>query len=114
MHWLSTLTDAVNLLPADTPTPGSTNNPNPGGIPNPPPVAPPGLQEPAGKWISWGKWIAGLAGVLGLIACGVMMAIGRRNRAHLAAEGANGILWTVAGVSLAMLAAGVVPGLMGM
>lgn len=43
-----------------------------------------------------------------------MMAIGRRNRAHLAAEGANGILWTVAGVSLAMLAAGVVPGLMGM
>lgn len=73
------------------------------------PEAPPGLDGLQGDWIGWAKWVAILAGILGLIACGVMMMIGRRNRGHLAAEGASGLLWVVAGLSVVSLAGGVVP-----
>lgn len=74
-----------------------------------PAETPPGLGGLRSDWISWAKWLAILAGILGLIACGVMMMVGRRNRGHLAAEGASGLVWTIAGLSVVSLAAGVVP-----
>src|SRR5215831_3776332 len=61
-----------------------------GGVPNPPPVAPPGLSSRVRTLLSWWKWVALAGGIFGLIACGVMMAIGRRNRSNLAADGAAG------------------------
>jgi hypothetical protein len=84
-----------------------------GDFPNPPPKSPPGLDKVFGSWISWAKWIAVAVGILGMIACGIMMMIGQRNRHHLAAEGAAGLVWVVAGISVASLAAGTVPMLFG-
>ena len=73
------------------------------------PKAPPGMEDVFPEWVGWGKWVAIGCGILGLIACGVMMMVGRRNRSHLAAEGASGLLWVMAGLSVVSLAAGVVP-----
>lgn len=61
-----------------------------GGVPNPAPKAPPGLTGPVNTLLAWWKWGALVAGVFGLIGCGAMMAIGRRNRSNLAADGATG------------------------
>ena len=47
-------------------------------------------------------------GVIGLLICAAQMAIGRRNRHSFAADGAAGIPWVLGGVSLAVIAAGVI------
>ncbi|SOD67428.1 hypothetical protein SAMN06297387_13114 [Streptomyces zhaozhouensis] len=76
---------------------------------DPAPEAPEGLEGLMPQWIGWAKWLAIGLGIIGLIACGIMMMIGRRNRSHLAAEGASGLLWVVGGISVVSLAGGVVP-----
>lgn len=81
--------------------PSPTSN---GGLSNAAPCAPPGLSAIANQWIGWAKWGCLVAGVLGLLISAGMMMIGRRNRSHLAGEGATGIPWVVAGLSLAALA----------
>ncbi|WP_326655672.1 hypothetical protein [Streptomyces sp. NBC_01750] len=78
-----------------------------------PPASPPGMETVMPEWIGWAKYFAIGAGILGLIACGIMMMVGRRNRSHLSAEGANGLLWVLGGLSVVTLAAGVVPGIVG-
>jgi hypothetical protein len=79
-----------------------------GGVPNPAPQAPPGLTGPVNTLLAWWKWGALVAGVFGLIGCGAMMAIGRRNRSNLAADGASGIPWVLAGLTLIALSSGIV------
>ncbi len=79
-----------------------------GGVPNPVPKAPPGLTGPVNTLLAWWKWGALVAGVFGLIGCGAMMAIGRRNRSNLAADGATGIPWVLAGLTLIALSSGIV------
>ena len=79
-----------------------------GGVPNPAPVAPPGLARRVSTLLAWWKWGSLVAGVFGLIACGAMMAIGRRNRSNLAADGAAGIPWVLAGLTLIALSSGIV------
>jgi hypothetical protein len=76
--------------------------------PNPAPVAPPGAAGLGTDVISWFKWVALIAGVAGLIACGIMMMIGRRNRSSMAADGASGIPWAVGGLMVVSLASVVV------
>ncbi len=78
------------------------------GVPNPKPVAPPGLSRRVGALLGWWKWGSLVAGVFGLIACGAMMAVGRRNRSTLAADGAAGIPWVLAGLTLIALSSGIV------
>jgi hypothetical protein len=78
------------------------------GVPNPTPQAPPGLAGPVNTLLGWWKWGALVAGVFGLIGCGAMMAIGRRNRSNLAADGATGIPWVLAGLTLIALSSGIV------
>jgi hypothetical protein len=85
--------------------------PSPGlaaGVPDPAPVAPPGLSGDMNTLLAWWKWGALVAGVFGLIGCGAMMAIGRRNRSSLAADGATGIPWVLAGLTLIALSSGIV------
>ena len=77
-------------------------------VPNPAPQAPPGLAGPVNTLLGWWKWLALIAGVFGLIGCGAMMAIGRRNRHSLAADGASGIPWVLAGLTLIALSSGIV------
>jgi hypothetical protein len=78
------------------------------GVPNPAPQAPPGLAGPVNTLLGWWKWGALVAGVFGLIGCGAMMALGRRNRSSLAADGATGIPWVLAGLTLIALSSGIV------
>ena len=79
-----------------------------GGVPNPAPAPPPGLARRVGTLLAWWKWGSLIAGVFGLVACGAMMAIGRRNRSNLAADGAAGIPWVLAGLTLIALSSGIV------
>ena len=46
----------------------------------------------------------------GLLICGGKMAIGHRNRATFAADGATGVPWVLAGLSLAAVAAAIAGG----
>jgi hypothetical protein len=66
------------------------------------------MAGPVGTLLGWFKWGALVGGVFGLIGCGAMMAIGRRNRSSLAADGATGIPWVLAGLSVAAVAAAIV------
>ena len=79
-----------------------------GGVPNPPVQAPPGLAAPVNTILGWGKWGVMVCGVAGLLICGGKMAIGHRNRAAFAADGATGVPWVLAGLSLAAVAAAIV------
>ncbi len=76
--------------------------------PNPAPQAPPGLQGPVTTMVAWGKWGVLVCGVAGLLICAGKMAIGHRNRATFAADGATGIPWVLGGLSLAAVAASIV------
>jgi hypothetical protein len=76
--------------------------------PNPPAEAPPGLVKPVNTIIGWGKWGVMICGVAGLLICGGKMAIGHRNRATFAADGATGVPWVLGGLSLAAVAAAIV------
>lgn len=76
--------------------------------PNPSPQAPPGLAGPVDTVIAWGKWGVLVCGVAGLLICAGKMAIGHRNRATFAADGATGIPWVLGGLSLAAVAAAIV------
>jgi hypothetical protein len=85
-----------------------------GPIPTPEPSAPPGLEELGNTVISWLKWILAICGVAGLMFCGIMMTIGRRNRSAMAADGAAGIPWVLGGLSCALVAAPIVAVILGL
>jgi hypothetical protein len=102
----------IALALAGLPGAAGTGSGPAGLIPNPAPVAPPGLASPVGTLLGWWKWASLIAGVFGLIGCGAMMAIGRRNRSSLAADGATGIPWILAGLTLIALSSGIVGVLM--
>jgi hypothetical protein len=83
------------VLAAATPTPNPLN---------PKPTLPPGLDTVSGQLLGWLKGILILCGVGGLVACGIMMTIGRRNRSSFAADGAAGIPWVLGGLTLGSVA----------
>lgn len=78
-------------------------------IPNPAPSAPPGeLAKATNTLLGWMKW-GGLVGAVGaLIAAGIMMAVGRRNRNNMAIEGAVSLPWVVGGLALILGSASIV------
>jgi hypothetical protein len=78
------------------------------GVPDPAPQAPPGLTKPVTTMIAWGKWGVLVCGVAGLLICAGKMAVGHRNRATFAADGATGVPWVLGGLSLAAVAAAIV------
>src|SRR5512146_620142 len=77
-------------------------------VPNPAPIAPPGMDKPAAMLLGWMKWIGLIAGMVGFGICALMMIIGRRNRSSMAVDGAAGIPWVLAGLSLITLSSGLV------
>lgn len=79
--------------------------------PNPLDPAPreiPGLGGVASMFLGWGKWALLVGGVLGLLICGGMMILGRRNRSSTAVDGATGIPWVLGGLTVGAIAATVV------
>lgn len=87
---------------------GSTSQPTAAELPNGEPTAPAGLGDAAGQLIGIGKWVGLVLGIGGLIACGMMMTIGRRNNSRMSADGASGIMWVVAGISVVLLSVPIV------
>lgn len=83
-------------------------------LPDPAPLAPPGkLSEAANTLLAWMKW-GGLIGAIGaLVAAGIMMAIGRRNRNSMAVDGAMAMPWVVGGLALILGATSMVGFLVG-
>jgi hypothetical protein len=77
-------------------------------VPNPGPVAPPGMEGPADQLLGWLKWTGIVAGLVGFGMCAIMMILGRRNRSNMAVDGATGIPWVLAGLSLMALSSGLV------
>jgi hypothetical protein len=92
---------AIHFLAAAAPTGGGDLDPNP--------IAPPGLAALGTTFIAWAKWILRICGVVGLIICGIMMTVGRRQRSAFAADGAAGIPWVLGGLTLGAIAAIIVP-----
>jgi hypothetical protein len=78
------------------------------GVPNPPPQAPPGLEQSANTFIGWMKWGGLVGGMVGMLICGIMMMVGRRNRSATAVDGASGIPWVLGGLTVVSLASGIV------
>jgi hypothetical protein len=105
------LLSLVSGVAAPTPDPSAGSS---AGIDLNAPAKPiPGMDGVLNDWMGWGKTLALAAGFFGILACAIMMMIGRRNRAHLSAEGASGLLWVLAGLSAASMAGGVVAAVMG-
>lgn len=82
--------------------------------PTPEPIAPPGLDQLGDMVIGWLKWVLVICGVAGLMWCGIMMTIGRRNRSAMAADGASGIPWVLGGLTCGLVAAAVVALMLGL
>lgn len=87
---------------------GSTGDPIAADLPNGDPTAPAGLGDAAGQLIGIGKWVGLVLGIGGIIACGMMMTIGRRNNSRMSADGASGLMWVVAGISVVLLSVPIV------
>jgi hypothetical protein len=70
-------------------------------VPRPAPLVPPGkLAGAADTILGWMQW-GGLAGAVGaLIAAGIMMIVGRRNRHSMAVDGALSVPWVIGGLAL--------------
>lgn len=78
-------------------------------IPNPAPAAPTGeITTTVTTLLAFAKWFGLIAGVGGLIAAGVMLAVGRRNRSQLSVDAAVSLPYIVGGISLVMLAVPIV------
>lgn len=97
----------VTLLAGPTPSP--TPSPSqPSGFPQLPPVPVPGLETPLATVIGWGKWAMVFFGIIGLIFCSAQMVLGRKNRHSMAADGASGIPWVLAGLALVSISSFIV------
>lgn len=76
--------------------------------PEPSVQAPPGLQEKTDLLLGWLKWGGIGAGTAGIMVSGIMMAVGRRNRSSMAADGASSVPWVLGGCALVAIAGGLV------
>jgi hypothetical protein len=100
---------AANLAGYQVPHFLAGGKPAPAAVPDPPAQAPPAqLVTAIDTVLGWGKWLVMASGVAGLFICGGKMTIGHRNRASFAADGATGIPWVLAGLSVAAVAAAIV------
>ena len=87
---------------------GPGNRPLPPRWRGPADTVTPRWRGPVNTVLAWGKWGVLICGVAGMLLCGAKMAIGHRNRATFAADGAAGIPWILGGLSLAAVASGIV------
>jgi hypothetical protein len=83
-------------------------------LPPAPPIAPPGkLADAANTLLGWMKW-GGLVGAVGaLVAAGITMAVGRRNRNNMAVDGAMSMPWVIGGLALILGAGSIVSWVIG-
>ncbi|MEY9214970.1 hypothetical protein [Thermobifida halotolerans] len=53
---------------------------------------------------SWGRGVVVVIGIIGVLFCAGKMAVGKFGRSDLAAEGVGGLVWTILGISLMLIA----------
>ncbi|MFC7331229.1 hypothetical protein [Marinactinospora rubrisoli] len=70
-------------------------------------------QESIQTILSWGQGIVVVIGIIGVLFCAGKMAVGKFGRSDLAAEGVGGLVWTVLGISLMLIAVPVIMLLLG-
>ena len=69
-----------------------------------------GIQIPTGALdsintlFSWGRGVVVVIGIIGVLFCAGKMAVGKFGRSDLAAEGVGGLVWTILGISLMLIA----------
>ncbi|MDA0563680.1 hypothetical protein LG943_04940 [Streptomonospora sp. S1-112] len=63
-----------------------------------------GSTNPIEQVINWGQGIIVVIGIIGILFAAGKMAIGKFGRSDLAADGVGGLVWTVMGISLMLVA----------
>lgn len=69
-----------------------------------------GIELPSGAFSSidtlfaWGRGVVVVIGIIGVLFCAGKMAVGKFGRSDLAAEGVGGLVWTILGISLMLIA----------
>ncbi|GAA1781376.1 MULTISPECIES: hypothetical protein [Streptomonospora] len=69
-----------------------------------------GISIPSGAMSSintlfmWGRGVVVVIGIIGVLFCAGKMAVGKFGRSDLAAEGVGGLVWTILGISLMLIA----------
>ncbi|MFC7331230.1 hypothetical protein [Marinactinospora rubrisoli] len=75
---------------------------------DPSPQIPAGAVDPIDTIFAWGRGIVVVIGIIGVLFCAGKMAVGKFGRSDLAAEGVGGLVWTVLGISLMLVAVPIV------
>ncbi|MFC3998117.1 hypothetical protein ACFOVU_19465 [Nocardiopsis sediminis] len=65
---------------------------------------PNGAVDSINTLFSWGRGVVVVVGIVGVLFCAGKMAVGKFGRSDLAAEGVGGLVWTVLGISLMLIA----------
>jgi hypothetical protein len=60
--------------------------------------------NPIEQVINWGQGIIVVIGIIGILFAAGKMAIGKFGRSDLAADGVGGLVWTIMGISLMLVA----------
>jgi hypothetical protein len=60
--------------------------------------------DPIGRLINFAQGVVVVIGVIGILYSAGKMAIGKFGRSEMAAEGVGGVVWTIMGVSLMLVA----------
>ncbi|MFD3684122.1 hypothetical protein ACFWTE_04750 [Nocardiopsis sp. NPDC058631] len=69
--------------------------------------------DPVGRLLNIAQGVVVVIGVIGILYAAAKMAIGKLGRSEVAADGVGGVVWTVMGVSLMLVAVPVVTTLIG-
>jgi hypothetical protein len=65
---------------------------------------PTGAMDSINTLFSWGRGVVVVIGIIGVLFCAGKMAVGKFGRSDLAAEGVGGLVWTILGISLMLIA----------
>ncbi len=78
----------------------------------PEPQLPTSVMPPLEQLLAWGRGIVAVIAVFGVLYCAGKIAVGRLGRSDVAVEGVGGLLWTIMGVLLMIIAASIVMALL--
>jgi hypothetical protein len=69
--------------------------------------------DPIGRFLGYAQGVIVVLGVIGILYSAGKMAIGKLGRSEIAADGVGGVIWTIMGVSLMLVAIPVITTLAG-
>lgn len=75
---------------------------------NPEPQLPTSVLPPLEQLFAWGRGVIVVIAVIGVLYCAGKIVVGRLGRSDVAVEGVGGLLWTIMGILLMIIAVTVV------